>query len=111
MTDAPFLIAWYVKAAVPYIVTLMQPLPNGGSRPISGRILGEMHSRGALHHYRVSIGDGTILLAPPGWLHADSRNAVARAGLTVNRCYQDQAEDDPIPGPSGAKALLSKVSQ
>uniref|UniRef100_UPI00131A919A hypothetical protein n=1 Tax=Acidisphaera sp. L21 TaxID=1641851 RepID=UPI00131A919A len=52
-------------------------------RVITGRVLGAMHDRGAVLHYRVSVGGSLCYLAPPSWLHPDSRVAVAQAGLEL----------------------------
>ncbi len=88
----------YVKAAAPLCVTIMQPLPGGTYQLVFGRILGEMHRGDELHHYRVSLGDGIVLLAPPEWLHPASHLAVKQAGLTVpNHLAASAAIDCPLP--------------
>ncbi len=73
----------YLRAAASVCVTLKQPLRRGQHRIITGRLLGERHVFGALHHYRVLATDGVVYLAPPAWLARASRFAVVQAGLTV----------------------------
>lgn len=73
----------YVRATGNRIVTLHQPLARNRHRVIEGKLLGETHVRGALHHYRVTASDGTVILAPPEWLAPDCRYLVVMAGLTV----------------------------
>ena len=73
----------YVRATSKATVTLHQPLPRKQRRVIIGRLLGEMHARGALHHYRVQDANGVVYLAPPTWLALESRLDVVQAGLTV----------------------------
>lgn len=73
----------YVRAAASVWVTLKQPLRRKQHRVITGRLLGELHVFGALHHYRVLATDGVVYLAPPAWLARTSRLAVVQAGLTV----------------------------
>ena len=70
------------RARLPIQVTLNQPT-TAGTKTITGTLLGAMHDRGALLHYRVSVGGNMCYLAPPSWLHPDSRVAAVRAGLTV----------------------------
>ena len=73
----------YVRATGSRTVTLHQPVTRNRHRVIEGKLLGETHVRGALHHYRVAATDGMIVLAPPEWLAPDSRYIVVMAGLTV----------------------------
>lgn len=73
----------YARAAASIWVTLKQPLHRKRHRVITGRLLGELHVSGALHHYRVLATDGVVYLAPPAWLAPASRFAVVQAGLTV----------------------------
>jgi hypothetical protein len=103
MIAAADLDARYVKAIIQHSVTVLQPSADGTRQPVYGQILGEMHSRGELHHYRVSAGDGTVLFVPPEWLHPDSRVAVIRAGLTAPGHLAG-----PIPSPQLTPSTLKQ---
>ena len=73
----------HVHAAKDVTVTMHQP---GGASAIivhTGRLLAAVLRDNRLHHYRVSIGEGLVLLAPPSWLPAHSRAAVREAGLPL----------------------------
>jgi hypothetical protein len=68
----------YYPARVAVPVTLHRPTETG-QEVIQGRLLGVMHHRGSLLHYRVSVGEGMCYLAPPHWLASD----VALAGAVA----------------------------
>lgn len=92
----------YIRAAASVCVTLKQPLNRRQYRTITGRLLGELHVFGALHHYRVLATDGVVYLAPPAWLVRASRFAVVQAGLTVPKdLHSDLLSDAAVePGAS-----------
>ena len=73
----------FVRATRRVEVAINQPIRPKGTTLVTGCLVGEMHDRGRLLHYRVDVGAGVLLLAPPEWLHPDSRHLVVRAGLTV----------------------------
>jgi hypothetical protein len=84
--------ARYVRALIPLQVTLHQPgkTVRAPRRVITGRLLGEMHARGKLHHYRVAADDGVLHLAPPGWLSFSSLSDVRKTGLTISAEVQEK---------------------
>jgi hypothetical protein len=72
-----------IHAATDVTVTMHQPGPAGAIVVHAGRLLSAVLRDGRLHHYRISVGGGVALLAPPRWLTRDSRAAVIVAGLPV----------------------------
>ena len=58
----------FVRATRPVTVELHQPVAFGEVRTTTGRVLGEMRVNGCLHHYRVLVADGTVILALPEWV-------------------------------------------
>ena len=71
----------YVHAAADVMVTMHQPGQAGAIVAHTGRLLSAVLRDGRLDHYRISMGGGVALLAPPRWLARDSRAAVIAAGL------------------------------
>ncbi len=67
----PPLEAQFIRARVAVEVTLHQPLARNRVNVITGKLVGTMMARGKVHHYRVSVGEGVIYLAPPSWLVGD----------------------------------------
>ncbi len=63
--------AQFIRARVAVEVTLHQPLARNRVNVITGKLVGTMMARGKVHHYRVSVGEGVIYLAPPSWLVGD----------------------------------------
>jgi hypothetical protein len=63
--------AQFIRAHVAVEVTLHQPLTRNRVNVITGRLVGTMMASGKVHHYRVSVGEGVIYLAPPSWLVGD----------------------------------------
>jgi hypothetical protein len=52
------------------MVLVSRPAVSDDLPPVRfrGRLLGAMHCRGQLHHYRVEDGDGQLYLCPPHWI-------------------------------------------
>jgi len=75
--------ARYVRATRPVTVELHQPVASGEVRTITGRVLGEMHVDGKLHHYRVESTSGVIFVTPPGWLTPESVAALFDTEVTL----------------------------
>ncbi len=71
----------HIHAAVDVVVTVHQPGEAGAIVAHTGRLIAAVLQNGRLHHYRISLGGGVALLAPPRWLARDSRAAVIAAGL------------------------------
>ena len=72
----------FVHAATDVIVTMHQP-GSRGAVVHAGRLLSAVLRNGRLDHYRVSVGQGCVLLAPASWLPTGSRAAVQAAGLPL----------------------------
>ncbi len=58
----------YVPAPSPVRVVVRQPVKPEGHKRLTGTLLGSMFDRGQVHHHRISMGDGVLLLAPPAWV-------------------------------------------
>jgi hypothetical protein len=54
----------YHRAPAPLPVTVHPP----SGETITGVMLGTLHDRGAVLHYRISVGDGLFYLARPSWV-------------------------------------------
>ncbi len=72
----------FVRAIPPTPITFNQPLRGGRYRAISGRLLGETHFDGVLHHFRVEAG-GVMFFVPPHWVEVA---APAVPELTMAEC-------------------------
>ena len=73
----------HIHAAKDVTVTMHQPGSPGAIVVHTGRLLSAVLRDNRLHHYRVSVGEGFVLLAPHSWLPAHSRAAVREAGLPL----------------------------
>ena len=73
----------HIHAAVDVTVTVHQPGGPGAVVVHTGRLLAAVLRDNRLHHYRLSVGGGLVLLAPPSWLPSHSRPAVREAGLPL----------------------------
>ena len=73
----------HVHAAKDVTVSVHQPRNAGAVIVHTGRLLAAVLRDNRLHHYRLSIGEGLVLLAPPSWLPAHGRAAVREAGLPL----------------------------
>ncbi len=82
----------YVHAAADVMVTMHQPGQAGAVVAHTGRLITAVLRDGRLDHYRISLGGGVALLAPPRWLARNSRAAVLAAGLPV-----------PVPEPAAVR--------
>ena len=62
--------ARFVRLQQPVQITLHIPgrYASAQRRAVTGRLVGEMHMRGALHHLRVAGDDGVLYFAPPSGL-------------------------------------------
>ncbi len=73
----------HIHAARDVTVTAHQPGNSGTIVSHTGRLMSAVLRDGRLDHYRISLGGGIALLAPPHWLTRESRAAVIAAGLPV----------------------------
>ncbi len=78
----------YVPAAGCVLMTVRQPAQPSGYRTVTGILLGTMHDRGKVHHYRISTGGGMALLAPPHWVVETPPASVPEAVHEVRRHIQ-----------------------
>ena len=72
-------------------VTFVKPVEHGRPQKMTGDLLGVMHARGALHHYRIAA-ESVVWIVPPIWLTPASAAAVTKAMEPPKRDFaQDMA--------------------
>jgi hypothetical protein len=96
LIQAP-LEARFVRLACPVAVTFAKPVGQGRPELVTGCLLGTMHARGAVHHYRVVVA-GVLWLVPPVWLTPASAAAVAAPS----------SQNDPVARMRTLRVLLQE---
>ncbi len=83
------LLDMFVPAKRTVTVTCHQPSDRGSPIKRTGRLLGAMYAGGRMHHVRVALDGGVVLLAPPAWVARESRCRLVQAGLMVPHEWDD----------------------